>query len=262
MDRAMTSPMRLLSVNIGRALTAGDRPGHEGAFAGGLASGIDKRPVPGPVAVAAPGPKGTAGSGLAGDAVVSLRHHGGNDQAVYAFAREDLDGWERALGRALPHGAFGENLTTTGIDVNGARIGERWRIGTDLLLEVTSPRIPCRTFAEWLGESGWMRRFTQEAAPGAYLRVLEPGEIRAGDRVDVVHRPAHEVTVSYAFRALTTDQSLRAGLLAAGDALHPELLEKALAYRDRRNRAGGRPAGRPEEGEGNREGVPSTNVPV
>lgn len=258
MDRATASPMRLLSLNVGRARTSGDRPGHEGAFADGLASGIDKRPVPGPVAVAAPGPKGTAGSGLAGDAVVSLRHHGGNDQAVYAFAREDLDGWERALGRPLPHGAFGENLTTLGVDVNGARIGERWRIGTDLLLEVTSPRIPCRVFADWLGESGWVRRFTQEAAPGAYLRVVEPGEIRAGDPITVVHRPAHEVTVSYAFRSLTTDQSLRAGLLAAGDALHPELLEKALAYRERQNRA----TGRPEEGEGNREGVPSTNVPV
>ncbi|MFI9239639.1 MOSC domain-containing protein [Streptomyces sp. NPDC053079] len=254
--------MYLISVNVGRPRTADDRPGFSGVFAEGLASGIDKRPVEGPVEVAAPGPKGTAGSGLAGDAVVSLRHHGGDDQAVYAFAREDLDGWERELGRRLPDGAFGENLTTSGIDVNGARIGERWRIGTDLLLEVTAPRIPCRTFADWLGESGWIRRFTQEAAPGAYLRVIEPGRIRAGDAVTVVHRPAHDVSVSQVFRALTTERALLPGVLAAGDALHPETRAKALAYRERQEASEGRPQGRREAGGGSQDGVRSTNVPV
>lgn len=219
--------MHVLSVNLGRATTAADRSAPDSAFAAGLGSGIDKRPVPGPVAVAAPGPKGVAGSGLAGDAIVSLRHHGGDDQAVYAFAREDLDDWERALGRTLPDGSFGENLTTAGVDVSGARIGERWRVGERLLLEVTSPRIPCRTFATWLGENGWVRRFTEAAAPGAYLRVLEPGEVRAGDPIAVVHRPAHEVSVSFAFRARTTERALLPRVLAAGDALHPELLRKA-----------------------------------
>ncbi|CAM5506655.1 MOSC domain-containing protein [Streptomyces abikoensis] len=220
--------MNLLSVNVGRPATA-DIPGAPG-FGAGLATAIDKRPVDGPVAVAAPGPRGTGGSGLAGDAIVSLRHHGGDDQAVYAFAREDLDRWERELGRPLPSGSFGENLTTAGVDVNGARIGERWRVGPDLLLEVSGPRIPCRTFADWLGEAGWIKRFTQEAAPGAYLRVIEPGEIRAGDAVTVVHRPGHEVTVSYVFRARTTDRSLLPGVLAAGDALPAGTREKALAY--------------------------------
>ena len=90
-------------------------------------TGIDKQPVPGPVRVAAPGPKGIGGSGLAGDAVCHKRHHGGDDQAVYAVAREDLDDWERELGRTLPAGSFGENLTTQGVDVSGALIGERWR---------------------------------------------------------------------------------------------------------------------------------------
>ncbi|MBC2875948.1 MULTISPECIES: MOSC domain-containing protein [Streptomyces] len=222
--------MRILSVNVGRPRTAADRSLPDSAFAAGLASGIDKRPVAGPVAVAAPGPKGEAGSGLAGDAVVSWKHHGGNDQAVYAFAREDLDRWERQLGRTLPDGSFGENLTTSGVDVSGARIGERWRVGGRLLLEVTSPRVPCRTFADWLGERGWMRRFTEEAAPGAYLRVLEPGEVRAGDPVTVVHRPGHEVSVAFAFRARTTERALLPRVLAAGDGLHPDLRAKAERY--------------------------------
>jgi MOSC domain-containing protein YiiM len=216
--------MRLLSVNLGhaRAVEYTDQP--EGL------TGIDKRPVDGPVQVAAPGPKGTAGSGLAGDSVCDLRHHGGDDQAVYAFAREDLDDWERELGRTLANGAFGENLTTEGLDVSGALIGERWRIGPALVLEVTCGRIPCRTFQAHLGERGWVKRFTQKGAPGAYLRVIEPGGIRAGDRVEIVHRPDHDVTVALQFRAETTRRELLPRVLAAGTALHPEALEEARKY--------------------------------
>ncbi|MGI5457167.1 MOSC domain-containing protein [Streptomyces sp. CA-249302] len=219
--------MRLLSVNVGsaRAVPYTDAP--EGL------TGIDKRPVPGPVRVAAPGPKGVAGSGLAGDAVCKLQHHGGNDQAVYAMAREDLDGWELELGRALPNGSFGENLTTEGLDITGALIGERWRIGPEVVLEVTSGRIPCRTFQGHLGEKGWVKRFTRKGAPGAYLRVIEPGEIRSGDTVEIVHRPDHDVTVALAFRASTTERALLPRVLAAGDALHPEQLAEARRYASR-----------------------------
>jgi MOSC domain-containing protein YiiM len=180
--------------------------------------------------VSDPGPKGQGAGGVAGDAVCDLRHHGGTDQAVYAFAREDLDFWERELGRPLGNGAFGENLTTSGLDVSGAKIGERWRIGGELVLEVTSGRIPCRTFASWLGEKGWVKRFTRQSAPGAYLRVIEPGEIRAGDPIEIVHRPDHEVTVDLAFRAETTERTLLPKALAAGDTLHPELLRAAREY--------------------------------
>lgn len=194
-------------------------------------TGIDKRPADGPVRVAAPGPKGQGASGLAGDTVCDTRHHGGDDQAVYAYAREDLDVWERELGRELANGVFGENFTTSGIDVSGALVGERWRVGSELLLEVTSPRIPCRTFAGWLGERGWVKRFTRAAVPGAYLRVLEPGEVRSGDPVEIVHRPDHEVTVAFLFRAETTERELLPRVLAAGDALHPEAREAALKYR-------------------------------
>lgn len=217
--------MRLLSVNVGRPAPLPSAGGP-----GGL-SGIDKRPYEGSVRVSDPGPKGTGGSGLAGDAVCDLRHHGGSDQAVYAFAREDLDAWERQLGgRKLANGSFGENLTTAGVDVSGALIGERWRVGPELLLEVTSGRIPCRTFADHIGEEKWVRRFTREAVTGAYLRVIEPGTIRAGDPVEIVHRPDHEVTAALQFRATTTERTLLPSLLAAASALHPEALRTAREY--------------------------------
>jgi len=178
-------------------------------------TGIDKRPVAGPVAVCAPGPKGTGAVGLAGDRVYDVAHHGGDDQAVYAYAREELDVWAARLGRELPDGVFGENLTTTGLDVDGALVGEHWRVGPDLLLEVSGPRIPCGTFEGWMHEAGWMRTFIDGARSGAYLRVLEPGEIRPGDVVDVVYRPDHDVTVSLAFRALTREPDLLPRLLVA-----------------------------------------------
>ncbi|MDH6111253.1 MOSC domain-containing protein YiiM [Kitasatospora sp. MAP12-15] len=210
--------MELLSVNVGRP-----RPN---PWKGLTDTGIDKRPVDGPVAVSDPGPKGTGAVGLAGDRVYDLKHHGGSDQAVYAYAREDLDGWESALGRPLADGSFGENLTTLGLDVNGALIGERWRIGGEVVLEVSCPRIPCGTFQGWLEQAGWIKRFTLAALPGAYLRVVEPGEIRAGDPVEIVHRPDHEVTVALSFRALTLEPDLLPRLLVA-DALPEEARESA-----------------------------------
>ena len=114
----------------------------------GKSTGIDKVPTDEAVRVRAPGP---TGSGLTGDTIGNHKLHGGDDQAVYAYAREDLDGWETELARPISSGMFGENLTTAGVEVTGARIGERWRIGTDgLLLEVSAPRTPCRTFAAFL----------------------------------------------------------------------------------------------------------------
>ncbi|GJF28570.1 MOSC domain-containing protein [Kitasatospora sp. NE20-6] len=197
----------LLSVNIGRPRPNPAKPDTAG-------TGIDKRPVDHPVRLRAPGPKGTGlHSGLVGDAVLDTRHHGGDDQAVYAYGREVLDRWEQELGRTLSNGSFGENLTTSGLDVDGALIGERWRIGEEVLLEVSVPRIPCSTFAAWLDERRWMHRFTAAAVPGAYLRIIEPGEIRGGDPITVEHRPAHDVTVERCFRALTLDAGLLPGLV-------------------------------------------------
>lgn len=197
-----------------------------------ISTGIGKRPVGGRVAVRAPGPKhGGLGCGLVGDFIGDTANHGGDDQAVYAYDREDLDVWEQHLGRDLPNGFFGENLTTSGIDVNDTRLGERWRIGDQLVLEVTSPRIPCSTFRGWVGEKGWLRIFTQTARPGAYFRVITPGTVGAGDPITVVRRPDHEVNVSLVYRATTTHRELLPELLAAGDDL-PDELRQLIADRD------------------------------
>ena len=190
----------LVSVNVGKARV---NPWKDTGT-----TAIDKRPVQGPVAVSAPGPKGSGAVGLAGDRVHDVRHHGGDDQAVYAYAREDLNEWAAQLGRELPGGVFGENLTTAGLDVNGALIGERWRIGEQVLLEASCPRIPCGTFQGWMREAGWIKRFSEAALPGGYLRVIEPGEIQAGDEITVEHRPDHDVTIALAFRALTLEPDL------------------------------------------------------
>jgi MOSC domain-containing protein YiiM len=185
-------------------------------------TGFAKRPAAGAVAVRAPGPaKGE--SGLAGDAIGDKKNHGGNDQAVYVFAREDLDRWERELGRVLADGSFGENLTTAGADPSQALIGEQWRVGHDLVLQVTSPRLPCKTFAARMGVRGWAKRFAEDGRPGAYLSVVHPGLVRAGDPVMIWRRPAHHVSVSLALQAFTTRPGLLADLLAAGDDLPDEM---------------------------------------
>jgi MOSC domain-containing protein YiiM len=201
-------------------------------------TGIGKRPAAGLVLVRAPGPKhGGLGSGLVGDAVMDRQHHGGDEQAVYAYAREDLDAWERELGRDLPGGSFGENLTTFGIDVTDARLGEIWQIGPvdepgrGCRLQITSPRIPCATFRGRMGIKGWLKTFTQAGKPGAYLKVLVAGEIASGDELTVAHRPAHDVTVGVCFRAITTERDLLPGLLAAGTDLTHELREMATEGR-------------------------------
>jgi MOSC domain-containing protein YiiM len=161
-------------------------------------SGIDKRPIEGRGSVQF--------SGLDGDAVLDHRDHGGEGQAVYVYGQEDAQWWERELDRALPAGRFGENLRTAGVDLTGALLGERWRIGT-ALFEVTAPRIPCATFERFWNVPQLVKRFTARGATGAYLRVLEPGDVGAGDAVEVVHRPDHDITTGRCFRLLTTEQA-------------------------------------------------------
>ena len=175
-------------------------------------SAIDKRPV------SIPGRAHRLG--LDGDEQADSKHHGGVDKALYAFAREDAEAWERELGRPLPPGSFGENLTTQGLEITRAVIGERWQIGR-AILEVSSPRIPCSVFAGFVGEPDWIKRFTARGCPGAYLRVLEEGVLSAGDQISVVHRPGHGVTISDVFRAKSGEADLIPRLLLA-----PELPEK------------------------------------
>ena len=200
---------RIVSVNTGRVadLVFEGRP-DGGASAGRRSesprSAIDKRPAGDAVWVDR--------LGLAGDEHGDPVNHGGLDQAVYAYAREDLDWWTERLGRELRNGEFGENITTAGVDVTQALIGEVWRAG-DVVVQVTSPRIPCETFKAWTGEDRWVRRFAAAGRPGAYLRVLTEGEIRTGNEIDVLSRPEQRVTVAESMLAYYGDADLMRTLL-------------------------------------------------
>lgn len=187
-------------------------------------TGIGKRPVESAV-LRAPGPKhGGLGSGLVGDVISDVAHHGGDRQAVYAYAREELDAWEVRLGRELPNGLFGENLTTEGLDVDGALIGERWGIGSEVVLEVCGGRVPCPTFAFKMAEPGWLRRFTEVGRSGAYLSIENGGTVRPGDTIEVLTRPEHGVTVEDTFRAFMGDLDAARKVLA-GDCLPEDEVE-------------------------------------
>ncbi len=161
-------------------------------------SAIGKAPVEGPVAV--------RGVNLAGDEQADKQNHGGVDQAVYAYASEDIAFWSDVTGLDLGPGAFGENLTLAGVDVRGARIGERWRIGS-AELRVTGPRVPCFKLEARIGVRGFQKQFLHAGRYGAYLAIVEEGELQAGDAVEIVHRPDHEVTPALVIEALLLDRS-------------------------------------------------------
>ena len=205
------TPATVAAVNVGRGKPM---PGKSGV------SSIDKRAVECRVAVRR--------LGLHGDSQSDTANHGGPEQAVYAYAMEDIDDWAVLLGRELRPGQFGENLSTRGIDVTGALIGETWRIGS-ALLQVSRPRFPCVVFQNWLGEPQWVKRFTDDGRPGAYLRVTEEGEVGAGDDIVIEDRPDHDVTIGLVFRARTTDRSLIPRMLAATQ-LPPADYQYAVRY--------------------------------
>lgn len=217
------------SVNVGRAAP---NPAKAVGVTGIAKAAVDEAEL------RPPGPRrGGLGSGVEGDFIGDERHHGGDRQAVYAFAREELDWWARELGRDLANGLFGENLTTRGVDVDGALVGERWRVGEDAVLEVSGPRIPCATFAARMGERGWVRRFTRHGRSGAYLAVLTPGTVRPGDRVEVLERPDHGIDVPTAFRAFSGDLDAAERVLAAGclDPAHHDDLAASVRRRTSSN---------------------------
>jgi len=154
---------------------------------------IDKRPVTGPVTIDA--------TGIVVDTQCDSELHGGIDQALYAYSREEAARWADELGVDVTPGMFGENLAVRGLPVTDAVVGERWLIGATVVAEVTLPRVPCQTFRSWLGQPHWVKRFSDRGDTGCYLRVLTPGTTRAGDPIEVVDRPAHGVTVRELFRA-------------------------------------------------------------
>ena len=210
--------MRVLSVNVGHPQL--------NPWKTMKLTGIDKRPVDGPVKVTRPPPRAWAWSGwLATGSTTCGTTAARTRRCMPTPGRTSTSGRPNSAG-LLPNGVFGENLTTEGADANGALIGERWRIGPDLILEVSCPRIPCGTFQGWLAQGGWIKRFTLAAMPGPYFRVIEPGEIQAGDQIEIVHRPDHDITIALSFRALTIEPELLPRLLVAA-ALPEELKDLA-----------------------------------
>jgi MOSC domain-containing protein YiiM len=149
-------------------------------------TGINKRPISGSVLVGA--------EGLFGDAICNRKHHGGVDQAVYLEGSLTLDWWSKELGRAVEPGTFGENMVIDGLDNRIVCVGDRFIAG-DLVLEVTSARIPCATFAAWIGDPRFVKRYTKAARPGIYCRVMKGGAIAAGMPVDHLPYGGEKVTI-------------------------------------------------------------------
>ncbi len=207
---------RLIAVSVGRSRQF-DYRGRKAE------SAIWKSPVAGRVAV--------RGVNLEGDEQADRAAHGGPDKAVYAYALEDKSWWESEIGRTLEHGEFGENLTTEGIDVTGALVGERWQVGSTLL-EVSEPRIPCWRFAVRMNDNAFLRHFTQAGRPGAYLRIIEEGEVGAGDEIRILERPDHGLSIGDVFRIYTRDRHELEALLAA-----PQLSEGWRRWADDRIRS-------------------------
>ena len=145
------------------------------------------------------------GVNLEGDDQADRGAHGGPDKAIYAYAIEDYRWWEKELGRPLQHAEFGENLTTEGIDVTGALVGDRWSVG-NALLEVSEPRVPCWRLGVRMDDPAFLRRFTQAGRPGTYLRIIEEGDIGADDAIGIAERPDHDVSIGAVFRIYTRDR--------------------------------------------------------
>jgi MOSC domain-containing protein YiiM len=218
----VTGAAKIVSVNVGMPRT-GEYNGKE------VKTTIWKHPVPGRVAV--------RGVNLEGDDQADRSVHGGVDRAVYAYAREDYEWWSAELGsEALELGTFGENLTVSSIDLNAAEVGERWRVGS-ALLEVSEPRFPCFKLGVRMGDPKFLKRFAAARRPGTYLRIIEEGELGAGDRIEIVDRPSHGVTIRLFTEAYLGDRS-RLGELLRADALSRAwgrwIEEQAATHRARR----------------------------
>jgi MOSC domain-containing protein YiiM len=186
---------------------------------------IDKRPVAGAVRIDESGP--------AGDRHLDSAH-GGVDAAVYVYADEDAAYVAEMLGREVPPGFLGENLRTRGLDVTGARLGERWWLGepgTGVLLEVRKPRTPCRNLSLRVGVDDFHVAFNRTGRVGAMCRVLVPGAVSAGDPVILDHRPDHEVSVGVLVTGMSSDQAR--GLLSSDASLTPAVRAKARRHADR-----------------------------
>ena len=207
--------MKVLSVNISATILEGDWLATE------VQTGIDKRPISGAVRF--------ENDHVDGDLIGDKNAHGGYDQAVYAYAREDADWWEKEIALTIENGRFGENLTTQGVDVSAAVIGERWRVGS-VILEVSQPRIPCRTFAGFWKRPTLIKEFMAAGKPGTYLRIIQEGEITAGDEIEIIHLPSHGITIADVYAAKNGERS-KAEEIALVKELSPQYQEWAQSLR-------------------------------
>jgi MOSC domain-containing protein YiiM len=171
-----------------------------------VTTGIFKVPVAGRVPL--------RGVNLRGDDQADRSVHGGPERAVYAYAGEDYDWWEQQLSRVLRPGLFGENLTVRGIDISAMLIGEEFRIGTTVL-RATSPRVPCYKLAMAMDDPAFIKQFAQALRPGAYFAVVEEGDIAAGDPVELVRRPSHDLTIAEMARIFLFERDRLRDLLRA-----------------------------------------------
>lgn len=217
--------MHLLSVNVGRA-----SPIQNGKPSG--RTGIYKLPVPGPTAITR--------KGLDGDAICDSENHGGVDQAVYVYGGPDYEWWSKALGRDLEPGTFGENLTISDLASAHVWIGDRFQIGT-VTLEVTAPRVPCRTLATRMGDATFVKRFREAERPGLYCRVIDEGDVQAGQPVALERHRGESVSALEIFRAFyaaTLDETTLRQHLAAPIAIRDRIAKQAqLADLLQRNNA-------------------------
>ncbi len=212
--------MQVVSINAGQPKLVAYRTSSKPVTAS------EKRPVDGPAWIGE--------DGVVGDDSGDRSVHHDAWMKVYAYSLEDYGFWSAELGAPLGPGQFSENLTTSGVDLNAALVGEVWRVG-GALLQISHVRIPCQTFKGWMGASGydetaWVKRFTAAGRPGPYFRVLEEGEVKAGDAITVEARPSHDVTVAELFQALTTERSLLPRL-AQVDGLKPWIYDEVREAR-------------------------------
>ncbi len=184
--------MKLLSVNVS--------PPRQVEYAGrAYASGINKRAVAGKVALGK--------LNLAGDGQGDLNNHGGEHQAVYCYPHEHYARWARVLERGDFHfGQFGENFTTRGLLESAVCIGDVFCVG-GARLQVSQPRVPCYKLADKLGIPGFEKTFLRANLSGFYCRVLEAGDVQAGDSITLVERDRVGMTVAEVNAALHLDKA-------------------------------------------------------
>jgi MOSC domain-containing protein YiiM len=131
---------------------------------------------------------------------LDAKYHGGPDQALYIYGSSDYDWWQEQLGQEILPGTFGENLTIRGLESAHFNVGDFLRVG-EVTLQVTSPRIPCGTFAARMNDLQWVKKFRDAERPGLYCRVMQEGFVKVGDPVSVESYQGETLSILQMYRA-------------------------------------------------------------